>query len=152
MRANSKSYRRADPCVPTLLIQNRAAQIAPRRVGAGCLGLDWAGPIASGLRPCYVGILYYSNHMAKVSTGETIDGKPVTKEQIREWADDAEKGFNVDELRRRGRPRLGDGPSTVIPVRMDEDLLDALNKKAEQDGVSRSEAIREAVRSWTRIA
>lgn len=35
---------------------------------------------------------------------------------------------------------------------MDEDLLDALNEKAEHDGISRSEAIRDAVRSWTRIA
>jgi len=109
-------------------------------------------PITSGFRPCLIGVLYYSIHMAKVPPGETIDGKSVTEEQIREWADDAEEGFDVEELRRRGRPRLGDGPSTVIPVRMDEELLDALNAKAEHDGVSRSEAIREAVRSWTRIA
>lgn len=90
--------------------------------------------------------------MVKKPAGETIGGKPVTDLQIRLWADDAERGFDVEDLRRRGRPRLGDGPSTVIPVRMDEDLLDALNEKAAVDGISRSEAIREAVRSWTRIA
>ncbi len=90
--------------------------------------------------------------MAKKPAGETISGEPVTDEQIRKWADDAEDGFDVDDLRRRGRPRLGDGPSTVIPVRMDDDLLDALNEKAVHDGITRSEAIREAVRSWTRIA
>lgn len=106
----------------------------------------------SGSWHCRVGFLYYNKQVAKIPAGETIDGKLVTEEQIREWADDAGKGFDVEELRRRGRPRLGDGPSTVIPVRMDEELLDALNEKAEHDGVSRSEAIREAVRSWTRIA
>lgn len=96
--------------------------------------------------------MYYSNRMAKARAGETIDGKPVTDDQIRAWANDAEEGFDVEELRGRGRPRLGDGPSTVIPVRMDEGLLGALNEKAEHDGITRSEAIREAVRSWTRIA
>jgi len=90
--------------------------------------------------------------MAKNPAGETISGEPVSDERIRQWADVAEKGFDVEELRRRGRPRLGEGLSTVIPVRMDEDLPDALNEKAEHDGISRSEAIREAVRSWTCIA
>jgi Ribbon-helix-helix protein, copG family len=90
--------------------------------------------------------------MAKIPTGETIGGKPVAEEQIRKWADDAEKGFDVEELRRRGRPRLGEGRSTVIPVRMEEDLLEALNEKAGHDGISRSEAIRQAVRAWTHVA
>ena len=90
--------------------------------------------------------------MTKARAGETIDGKPATDEQIRTWANDAEEGFDVEELRGRGRPRLGDGPSTLIPVRMDEGLLDALNEKAKHDGITRSEAIREAVRSWIRIA
>jgi hypothetical protein len=36
-----------------------------------------------------------------------------------------------------------------VPVRMDEDLLAALTERAERDGVTRSEAVREAVRAWT---
>jgi hypothetical protein len=90
--------------------------------------------------------------MAKTPTGEAIGGNPVTEGQIRKWADGAEKGFDVEELRRRGRPRIGDGPSVVIPVRMDDDLLEALNEKAKQNGISRSEAIREAVRTWSHVA
>jgi metal-responsive CopG/Arc/MetJ family transcriptional regulator len=35
---------------------------------------------------------------------------------------------------------------------MDDDLLEALNEKAKQNGISRSEAIREAVRTWTHVA
>jgi len=122
--------------------EDRTAQIAP---GAGAWSLGRVKG-ETGAK------LYYNNRVAKTPANETIDGKPVTDEQIREWADDAEKGFDVEDLRRRGRPRLGDSPSTVIPVRMDEDLLEALNEKAEHDGITRSEAIREAVRSWTRIA
>jgi hypothetical protein len=90
--------------------------------------------------------------MSETPTGETIGDEPVTEEQIHKWADDAEKGFDVEELRRRGRPRLGDGPSAVIPVRMESDLLEALNEKAKHEGITRSEAIRVAVRAWTDVA
>ena len=96
--------------------------------------------------------VYYNNVVTKKVVGETISGKPVTDEQIREWVSAAEKGFDVADLQRRGRPRLGTGPSTVIPVRMDDDLLAALSERAQHDGVSRSEAIREAVRAWTDVA
>ncbi len=83
---------------------------------------------------------------------ETINGTPVTDETIQEWADEAEVGYDVEKLRKRGRPTIGDGPGTVVPVRMDAALLQALNVRAEQEHVSRSEAIREAVRAWTQVA
>jgi len=84
---------------------------------------------------------------------ETIGGAPVTEEQIKVWQEQARDGLDVDGLRRRGRPRLGKtGESPVVPVRMDAELLEALTKRAEHDGISRSEAIREAVRSWTHAA
>lgn len=81
---------------------------------------------------------------------ETINGIPVTEEQIKAWQERARAGLDVEGLRRRGRPRLGgaEGPSAVIPVRMDEELLTALAERAEHDGLSRSEAIRAAVREW----
>lgn len=81
-----------------------------------------------------------------------INGQPVSDEQIQEWADEAEAGYDVETLRRRGRPTLGDGPSTIVPVRMDTDLLEALSQRADERHISRSEAIREAVRSWTNAA
>jgi hypothetical protein len=79
---------------------------------------------------------------------EKIRGKPVTEEQIQAWADEAEKGFSVDQLRKRGRRPVGDGPGEVIAVRMDEALLAQLTARAEREHVSRSEAIRAAVRTW----
>lgn len=84
--------------------------------------------------------------------GEKINGTPVTDEMIQAWSDEAEAGYDVEKLRKRGRPTVGDGPGTVVPVRMDAALLEALNACAEQKHVSRSEAIREAVRAWTRVA
>ncbi|KSZ57909.1 CopG family transcriptional regulator [Rhodococcus pyridinivorans KG-16] len=83
---------------------------------------------------------------------ETIDGTPVTEEMIEGWADEAEAGYDVAALRKRGRPTIGEGPATVVPVRMDEALLQALNARAEKEHVSRSEAIREAIRAWIQVA
>ncbi|MFZ2174805.1 MAG: CopG family transcriptional regulator, partial [Rhodococcus sp. (in: high G+C Gram-positive bacteria)] len=41
---------------------------------------------------------------------ETINGQPVTDEMIQEWADEAEAGYEVEKLRKRGRPTVGAGP------------------------------------------
>lgn len=81
-----------------------------------------------------------------------INGQHISDEQIQEWADEAEVGYDVETLRKRGRPTLGEGPSTIVPVRMDTALLDALSARADERHISRSEAIREAVRSWTNAA
>lgn len=80
--------------------------------------------------------------------GETIDGVPVTDEMIDAWVAEAEAGYPVDRLRKRGRLPVGDGPGSVVPVRMDAALLQALAERAEKEHVSRSEAIRAAVRTW----
>lgn len=54
----------------------------------------------------------------------------------------------VDRLRKRGRKPVGDGPAQVVPVRIDDTLLGALVERAERDHVSRSEAIRAAIRAY----
>ena len=77
-----------------------------------------------------------------------IDGKPVTEQDIQGWADEAERGYEVDRLRKRGRKPLGDGPAQVVPVRLDDALLAAVAERAERDHVSRSEAIRAAIRAY----
>jgi len=84
--------------------------------------------------------------------GETIEGKAITDAMIHMWADEAEAGYDVENLRKRGRPTVGDGPGVVVPVSMDAALLEALNARAAQEHISRSEAIREAVRAWTQVA
>jgi hypothetical protein len=82
------------------------------------------------------------------SVVETIKGTPVTEQDIQDWADEAERGYDVEQLRKRGRKPIGDGPAQVVPVRIDATLLAALTERAERDHVSRSEAIRAAIRSY----
>ena len=83
-----------------------------------------------------------------LSVKETIDGVPVTEEQIQAWADEAERGYEVEQLRKRGRKPIGDGPAQVVPVRLDDTMLAAVDERAERDHVTRSETIRAAIRAY----
>ena len=78
----------------------------------------------------------------------SINGVPVTDEMIQEWADEAERGYDVEVLKKRGRRPIGDGAARVVPVRMDDSLVAAVDQRAEKDGTSRSEIIRSAVRAF----
>jgi hypothetical protein len=71
----------------------------------------------------------------------------VSEEQIQKWADEAEAGYDVDELKRRGRGRPGRGaePMQVVAVRLTAEELDALDAAAAKSDMSRSEAIRAAL-------
>ncbi|MCL3778466.1 MULTISPECIES: ribbon-helix-helix domain-containing protein [unclassified Actinomyces] len=79
---------------------------------------------------------------------ETIDGVIVTDEMIQEWADEAERGYDIKVLRKRGRRPMGDTAARVVPVRMEDDLVAAVDQRAQQEGTSRSEVIRSAVRAF----
>jgi len=83
---------------------------------------------------------------------EKVNGQDITEDQIQAWADEAEAGYPVEELRKRGRKPLGDGPSDVVPVRIDTELLQALVARADREKVTRSEAIRAAIRAWVGAA
>ena len=71
----------------------------------------------------------------------------VSEEQIQKWADEAEEGYDVDTLKRRGRGRPGRGaePMQVVAVRLTVAELDALDAAAAKSHMSRSEAIRAAL-------
>lgn len=75
------------------------------------------------------------------------DKRVVTEEQIQQWAGEAEAGYDVEELKRRGRGRPGRGaePMQVVAVRLTSEELDSLDAAAAKDGMSRSEAIRAAL-------
>lgn len=79
---------------------------------------------------------------------ETINGVPVTEEMIAAWAAEAESGYDVEQLRKRGRKPMGARPARVVPVRLDDALLDAVDQRAAQDEVTRSSVIREALRAY----
>ncbi len=82
-----------------------------------------------------------------VNTTETINGVPVTEEQIAAWAAEADAGYDVQELKRRGRGRPGRGaePSQVVALRLTAAELAELDARAAREGKSRSEVIREAL-------
>lgn len=71
----------------------------------------------------------------------------VSDEQIQKWADEAEVGYDVEDLKRRGRGRPGRGaePMQVVAVRLTAEELAALDAVAERAQLSRSEAIRRAL-------
>lgn len=71
----------------------------------------------------------------------------ITDEQIQAWADEAETGYDVEALKRRGRGRPGRGaePMQVVAVRLSPQEVEALDAVAARDQVSRSEAIRRAL-------
>src|SRR5690606_41458073 len=82
-----------------------------------------------------------------MSTHETINGVPVTDEQIAAWAAEAEAGYDVEALKKRGRGRPGRGaePTQVVALRLTPAEVAALDARAEREGKSRSEVIREAL-------
>lgn len=91
-----------------------------------------------------VGVSYYIKY---VGANETIKGTPVTETQIAEWAADAEVGYDVSALKKRGRGRPGRGaePSQVVALRLTAEELAALDAAAAREHKSRSDLIRAAL-------
>ena len=73
-----------------------------------------------------------------------------TEEQLQAWADEAEAGYDDDDLVivRRGRPPLGEGPSRVVQVRLDPELYSELETRIESEGATASAIMREALRRY----
>ncbi|HEY1733661.1 MAG TPA: CopG family transcriptional regulator [Acidimicrobiales bacterium] len=92
--------------------------------------------------------------MAPKTHGTRADGTPITDETVEAMADEAERGYDVDALLRRrgGRPAMGSAPSSVESVRLDPELKRDLLVRAAKDGVSVSEAIRQALREYVKAS
>lgn len=78
---------------------------------------------------------------------ETIDGRPVTEEQIEAWSAEAEDGFDIAAMKKRGRGRPGRGaePSQVVALRLTAEEIEQLDERASREGKTRSEIIRDAL-------
>ena len=88
-------------------------------------------------------------------TYRTKSGQVLTDAHIEALADEAEhKEYDVEELkvRRRGRPSMGSGPAEVVPVRLDPELREAVEARAEAEHQTTSEVIREALRRFLDVA
>lgn len=82
--------------------------------------------------------------------GEMINGVPVAEVQIAAWAHEAEVGYDVNVLKKRGRGRPGRGakPSQVVALRLTAEELAAIDARAARDHKTRSDAIREALAAY----
>lgn len=78
----------------------------------------------------------------------------VTDDLAERLADDAEAGYAPRNIHvrptGRGRPRLakGEGPSPTVNARLDDELADLLEQRADRDGVHKSDIVREALRAY----
>jgi hypothetical protein len=90
--------------------------------------------------------------MRNKSHGTTRSGKPITDEMVKELAAKAKAGFDVDEIirRRGGRPAMGSAAASVESVRLDPELSQALRRRAEHEGRTNSDVIRDALRRYLR--
>ncbi len=88
--------------------------------------------------------------MNKPNLGKTLSGKVIDEELIDALAQKAEAGFDVDEILRRrgGRPPMGSSAASVESVRLDPELQNALNERANTEGRTNSELIRNALRNY----
>jgi len=80
-------------------------------------------------------------------------GRDVSQEEVQRLADEAEAGYDVEQLSRRGgRRRMGSAPAEVVPVRIDPELKALIEARAAADASSTSEVIREALRRFLEVA
>jgi hypothetical protein len=79
----------------------------------------------------------------------TSGGIPIPDELVQRLADDAEAGYDMAGVRRRGGRRpLGSAPAEVVPVRLDPELRAALTARAQAEHTTASDVIRQALHAW----
>lgn len=84
--------------------------------------------------------------------GHTKSGRAITDADVQRLAAEAEAGYDVEQLiarrPKRGRPALGSSAATVESVRLDPELRAQLLSRAESEGSTPSELIRQALRRF----
>jgi hypothetical protein len=88
--------------------------------------------------------------------GHTASGDPITDKDIEKYAAEAEAGYDVDVLvgrrSKRGRPTIGSAAASVESVRLDPELRRELMERADSEGTTPSDLIREALRRYLHAA
>ena len=90
----------------------------------------------------------------KTKNYRTKTGKLLTDADVEALADEVEGDYDVETLktRRRGRPSMGSAAADVVPVRLDPELKEAVESRAEREQTTTSEIIREALRKFLDVA
>jgi hypothetical protein len=87
-------------------------------------------------------------------SGKRRTSVKVTDELAERLADDAAGGYPPEQVQvrptGRGRPRLakGEGPSPTVNARLDDDLANLLERRADREGVHKSDIVRKALRAY----
>ena len=88
--------------------------------------------------------------------GYKKSGEPINDEMIERFVEEADKGYDVDQLknqpRGRGRPPLGDAAKVVGSLRLDPVLRKEAELRADSEGVSVSEILRRALQEYLHVA
>jgi uncharacterized protein (DUF4415 family) len=88
--------------------------------------------------------------------GHTKSGRAITDDDVEKLAAEAEAGYDAEILiarrNKRGRPTLGTAPASVESVRLDPELQRELLERAQSEGTTTSELIREALRRYLHAA
>jgi hypothetical protein len=84
--------------------------------------------------------------------GSRADGSPLNDVDVERVADEAERGYDVEELlqRRSGRPLMGSSAACLESVRLDPELRRDLLLRAAKEGTSVSHLTRAAVCHYLR--
>lgn len=92
--------------------------------------------------------------MADEKTYRTKTGKVLTDADVEALSREVEGDYDVEALkaRRRGRPSMGSAAADVVPVRLDPELKEAVETRAERERTTTSEIIREAIRRFLDVA
>ena len=90
----------------------------------------------------------------KTKIYRTKTGKVLTDSDVEALAEEVDVDYDVDALktRRRGRPSMGSAAADVVPVRLDPELKEAVESRAEREQTTTSEIIREALRKFLDVA
>jgi hypothetical protein len=90
--------------------------------------------------------------MKKKVYGYTSLGEPIDDKMIEHFVEEAEQGYNKGQFkerrRGRGRPPLGDAAKIVGSLRLDPDLRQEAEVRANKEGISVSELFRKALRKY----
>jgi uncharacterized protein (DUF4415 family) len=88
--------------------------------------------------------------------GHTRSGREIRDKDVDELEAEAEAGYEIEQLvarrNKRGRPTIGAAPASVESVRLDPDLRRQLIERAQSEGTTTSELIREALRRFLHAA
>lgn len=83
-------------------------------------------------------------------TFHTNTGEVLTDADLHRLADEyATKEFDLSTfIRLPGRPMMGKSVANVVPVRLDDEVVDSLDSRAKCDDITRSEVIRRAIAAY----